>query len=101
MKLREGMEINFDISSGIRQGCTLSSTIFKMITYRIMEEIERMCKGVIMEDKKINSLFYADDGLILADNKEEAEKNINIVSKISKKYGLEKKKLQKQSYHLQ
>ena len=89
MKLREGLEINFDISSGIRQGCTLSSTIFKMITYRIMEEIERLCKGVIMEDKKINSLFYADDGLILADNKEEAEKNINIVSKISKKYGLE------------
>ena len=44
-----------------------------------------MCKGVIMEDKKINSLFYADDGLNLADNKGEAEKNLYIVSKISKK----------------
>ena len=33
----------------------------------------------IMEESKLNSLFYVDDGLILAENKEEAEKNINII----------------------
>ena len=40
MKIRSDMNIRFDITSGIRQGCNLSSTIFKMITYRIMDEIE-------------------------------------------------------------
>ena len=39
----------------------------------------------IMEESKLNSLFYVDDGLFLAENKEEAEKNINIISKISNK----------------
>ena len=89
IELREGSEINFQITSGIRQGCTLSSTLFKMITFRIMEEIERNCQGVQLNELKINSLFYADDGLILADNKREAENNIKIVKSISWKYGLE------------
>ena len=31
--LRDNVQLKLSISSGIRQGCTLSTTIFKMITY--------------------------------------------------------------------
>ena len=89
MKIRDDLKIFFEINNGIRQGCTLSATIFKMITYKIMDAIERNCAGVKIGDLKINSLFYADDGLILAHDKIEAEKNLNIVREVSKKYGLE------------
>ena len=37
----------------------------------------------------INALFYADDGIILTDNKKEAENNISTIKRISLKYGLE------------
>ena len=55
----------------------------------IIEEIERNCQGVQLNELKINSLFYADYGLNLSDNKREADNNIKIVKSISWKYGLE------------
>ena len=36
VKLRSEIDVKFDITNGIRQGCNLSPTIFKMITFRIM-----------------------------------------------------------------
>ena len=69
MNLRDNLKIKFNITSGIRQGCTLSSTIFKMVTYKIMDSIEKECKGIKINDMNINALFYADDGIILTDNK--------------------------------
>ena len=38
---------------------------------------------------KITYLFYADDGLILAKDKEEAERSIEIIREIGGKYGLQ------------
>ena len=52
VKIRVDMNIN--ITSGIRQGYNLSATIFKMITYRIMEEIKQKVEGYYIDDSKIN-----------------------------------------------
>ena len=38
---------------------------------------------------KITCLFYADDGLILAKDKEKAERSIEIIREIGGKYGLQ------------
>ena len=57
IQLREGNKTNFNISSGIRQGCTLSATIFKMITFKIMDTIEKRCIGFKLFQMEINSLF--------------------------------------------
>ena len=35
------LENELDITSGIKQGCTRSTTIFKLITYKIMKKLER------------------------------------------------------------
>ena len=40
-------ESKIDITSGIKQGCTLSSTLFKLITYRIIKELEEKGRGHI------------------------------------------------------
>ena len=39
------LETELDITSGIKQGCTGSTTIFKLITYTIIDKIEREGKG--------------------------------------------------------
>lgn len=82
-------EEEFSITSGIRQGCTGSTTIFKLITYTIIEELEK--KGYGYKDEKFTlcSLFFADDGLILAHSVEDAVHNINILRNISYECGLE------------
>ena len=42
--LEENREIEKEVISGIRQGCTSSSVLFEMITYKIIEEREKQKK---------------------------------------------------------
>ena len=88
VKIREDLQMEFDITNGIRQGCNLSPTLFKILTYKIMECIENKCAGFKLGNLKINSIFYADDSLILAENKYDAEKTIECLRDESEKYGL-------------
>lgn len=46
-----------EITGGIRQECTGSALLFKMVTYKIMEELEENCKGYKDEKFEINALF--------------------------------------------
>ena len=89
IKLGEGSEIDFEITNGIRQGCNLSPTIFKMITYRIIEEVQYKCKGFNYDDLKINCILYADDGIIFEESIEETRNTVSYLTRESKKYGLE------------
>ena len=59
-------EVLIDVNSGIRQGCTASPLIFKLITYKIIEELNRRSGGVRLGGMKIASLFFADDGILSA-----------------------------------
>ena len=77
------------ITSGIRQGCTGSTILFKLVTYMIMSQLEERGRGYQDENIKIKSLFFADDGLLLAHSIEEAKENLEIVTNVSREFGLE------------
>ena len=49
----------------------------------------RITEGIQILGPKIICLFYADDGLILAKDKEKAERSIEIIREIGGKYGLQ------------
>ncbi|CAL4072299.1 unnamed protein product, partial [Meganyctiphanes norvegica] len=82
------MEEEIEITSGIRQGCTLSTELFKLVTYEIMRELDEKGEDFIVEDIRMNSLFFADDSLILARTVESAREKIKIIAEISKHFGL-------------
>ena len=77
-----------NITSGIRQGCTGSTSLFKLITFKIIERMEKE-KGFSDELFKLIILFYADDGLLLANSLRDAERNIDVLINISRECGLE------------
>ena len=81
-------QTDIDISSGIRQGCNCSSTLFILITYYIIHELYKRLKGFNNNIIKIVSFFYADDGLILADNEEETRKSTQSIRSIASDMGL-------------
>ena len=58
IQLEKNKEIN--VTSGIRQGCTASTVLFKLITYKIIEGM-RKTEGMKILGPKITCLFYADD----------------------------------------
>ena len=45
IQLEKNKEIEIEVTSGIRQGCTVSTVLFKLITYKIIEEIKKKQKG--------------------------------------------------------
>ena len=77
------------IHSGIRQGCTGSTILFRLITYMIITELNDNGTGFTDEEINIKSLFFADDGLLLAQSIEDATDNLKIVTRISKEFGLD------------
>ena len=77
------------VTSGIRQGCSISTLLFKMVTLCIIEEMEE--KGVLYEVDRFkgNSLWLADDTILFANSIENMETNIKVLKEAAIKYGLE------------
>ena len=82
------MEKEIEINVGIKQGCTVSTTLFKIITYVIMNSIEEKGVEYEVENLKISSLFFADDGTLLTKTEQDAKKNLDIIIEASLKFGL-------------
>ena len=67
----------------------LSTILFKIVTYMIMAELDRRGTGYNDEHIKIKSLFFADDALLLSHSLEEAKENLDIITDVSREFGLE------------
>ena len=79
---------DINITSGIRQGCNGSSNLFLLVTYIIIERMYSCLNGINTNICKIVALFFADDGMILMQTLQEAEKSIQILSDIANDCGL-------------
>ncbi|GFN74890.1 endonuclease-reverse transcriptase [Plakobranchus ocellatus] len=77
-----------DIKRGFRQGCVLSPDLFSLYSEIIMRNLENY-PGIKVGRQNINNLRYADDTVLLAENKENLQKLLNIVEEESRKKGLE------------
>ena len=58
-------QTQIEVSSGIRQGCNGSTSLFLLITYFIIEKIYNKLEGINTYICKVVALFFADDGLLL------------------------------------
>ena len=77
------------VSSGIKQGCTGSTSLLKLITCLIITLIVEEGKGFKNVLVKIVVLFFADDVLVIAENQENVEFNIRKVIDIGRECGLD------------
>ena len=84
-----GKDENIRVTSGIKQGCTASTVFFKLITYMIIETLEKEGEMVEVDGVRINSIWFADDSILAANTLEGARKNIKIVRDVGKMFGLE------------
>ena len=58
----------FFTNSGVRQGDSLSPTLFALFINALAEEIKRLNKGVDIDGHNISILLYADDIVLISDN---------------------------------
>ena len=79
---------SIEVTSGIRQGCNVSALLFVIVTYKIIEEMERSRLGYRDNDFYLPLLFYMDDALLLARKREDAVSMVNIFERTAMKFGL-------------
>merc|ERR1711874_562785 len=72
----EKMKETIEVTCGIRQGCSISTLLFKMVTYCIIEELLKNGKQYRIKEYKGNSLWLADDATLIANSKESVEEII-------------------------
>ena len=60
----------FGINQGVRQGCVLSPLLFNIFLSDLAKELEGMDGKIEIGEKSLNSIFWADDILMFAKDKE-------------------------------
>ena len=66
--------------------------LFSLITYQIIEALQQQTQGFTNEKFHILPIIYADDGLLLANNHQDAEESIQKLTEIARTNGLEMNK---------
>ena len=63
----------FHIRKGVRQGCILSLCLFNLYAEYIMQNarLDEAQAGIKIVGRNINNLRYADDTILMSENKEE------------------------------
>ena len=72
------MKKTIEVTSGIRQGCSISTLLFKMVTFTIIEKLKEKTKPYKIGVYSGNSLWLADDAVIIAKNEETLLKTLKV-----------------------
>jgi hypothetical protein len=78
----------FNVSSGVRQGDTLSPTLFAMYINDLVKEINDLDCGISLGNTKIGILLYADDVVLVAPNEADLQRQLDTISHWCKKWRL-------------
>ena len=70
IKLNSNFSNWFVTESGVRQGDSLSPTLFALYINSLAEEIKSLNNGVILNGKNVSILLYADDIVLMSDCEE-------------------------------
>ena len=73
MKIGNKLSHPFNITKGLRHGCCIFPTLFKIYIRKALEEWKRKCYGVgvLLENTTLYTLQFADDQEVLAGDKED------------------------------
>ena len=80
LKIDGKVNKSFRINQGVRQGCVLSPLLFNIFMAGLAKNLSASDSGLKLDSKKINSLFWADDIVLLSENQSDLEKMLKMVS---------------------
>ncbi|CAB3261608.1 unnamed protein product [Arctia plantaginis] len=89
VRVASGSTAPIHIESGVRQGCPLSPDIFNLTIEVLLRGLAGLNEGYVLEGRRYNSLFYADDGALLADSPEGMRRLLEAAESGARAVGIE------------
>jgi hypothetical protein len=79
-----------NLETGVRQGCVLSPLLYALFINGLVSKLREAKLGVpLTEEKTLEVLLFADDIVLIAENKHKLQKMLNIVAEYAKKWRFE------------
>lgn len=91
VKTSLGYSESFVVNKGLRQGCCLSPTLFKIYMNVVLSNWSRKCSkmGIQLEDGHLYTLLFADDQVVLAEDEDDASYMVRKLIEEYDDWGLE------------
>ncbi len=67
----------FDINCGVRQGDSLSPTLFSIFINDVVDHLKSNCPSIQIGDTNLNCLLYADDMVLIGENEDSLQCLLN------------------------
>merc|ERR1711874_405568 len=83
------MKRTIEVTCGIRQGCSISTLLFKMVTFTIIEQLREDANLYKIGEYIGNSLWLADDATIIATDEASMDKALKDLEAAGRVCGLE------------
>ena len=78
VKLSSGLTQPFNTTVGVKQGCVLSPMIFNLFINDLPDHFDDQCDPLTLGDRKVQSLMFADDVMLLSQSASGLRRAINI-----------------------
>ncbi|CAK9796162.1 Retrovirus-related Pol polyprotein from type-2 retrotransposable element R2DM [Anthophora quadrimaculata] len=88
IQCRNNEKIEMGLQRGVKQGDPLSPLLFNLVLDPIIESIDETTEGVKLGDSKVSILAFADDLVLLAKDKEAAQKQAKMLYEYLRKLGM-------------
>eukprot|EP00033_Pygsuia_biforma_P003643 GCRY01003989.1.p2 GENE.GCRY01003989.1~~GCRY01003989.1.p2 ORF type:complete len:118 (-),score=9.09 GCRY01003989.1:18-371(-) len=79
----------FEVGLGVRQGDAMSPVLFLMFMEELMSRMKRECVEVKIEEKILALLLFADDIVLMAEKKEDLEKQMEVLGRWSEEWRMD------------
>ncbi len=79
VKINDRRTDYFSQTKGVRQGCSLSPTLFNIYINELASALDKSsCPGLTLEGREIKCLLYADDLLLLSPHEEGLHQSLSV-----------------------
>ena len=83
------MKEKVEVTGGIRQGCCISTLLFKMVTFTMIDDLRTLAEKYKIGKFVDNSLWLADDATLIADSIPNLQKLLEVLKYTGETNGLQ------------